>query len=120
MAHSDVCINGMFLAVAAYFGARTPDLTKMVDFVLGEQLGDDGFNCRRNRSGCRVSSVHTTTSVIDGFTEYPRAGHAHRADDTRAAVGAATECLRARWLYQTKTTGSPVHPEEVTLHHPAR
>jgi len=118
--HSDVCINGMFLAVAAYFGASAPDLTSLVDFVLGEQLGDGGFNCRSNRSGCRVSSVHTTSSVIDGFTEYLRAGHAHRADDVRVARDAAIECLLARRLYQSKATGAPVHPVVVKLHHPPR
>jgi hypothetical protein len=118
--HSDVCINGMFLGVAAYFGASTSELRSVVEFILGEQLGDGGFNCRSNRSGCRVSSVHTTTSVIDGLTEYLKAGHALRADDVRGAVGAATECLLARRLYQTKATGAPIHPEVVKLHHPAR
>ncbi|KAB7741449.1 hypothetical protein GA707_18065 [Nostocoides sp. F2B08] len=118
--HSDVCINGMFLAVAAYFRAGTPDLTSLVDFILSEQVGDGGFNCRSNRSGCRVSSVHTTCSVIDGFTEYLRAGHGHRADDVEAARGAAVECLLARRLYQQKATGEPVHPEVVKLHHPPR
>jgi hypothetical protein len=118
--HSDVCINGMFLAVAAYFGAGTPELTSLVDFILSEQLGDGGFNCRSNRSGCRVSSVHTTSSVIDGFTEYLRAGHPHRADDVEAARAAAIECLLVRRLYQSRATGAPVHPEVVKLHHPPR
>ena len=120
ISQSDVCINGMLLASAAYFQARTPDLSSLVDFILSEQLGDGGFNCRSNRSGCRVSSVHTTSSVIDGFTEYLRAGHSHRADEVEAARDAATECLLARRLYQQKATGTPLHPEVVKLHHPPR
>lgn len=120
LACSDVCINGMFLAVAACFPARTCDLSSLVDFILNEQLGDGGFNCRSNRSGCHISSVHTTGSVIDGFTEYLRAGHSHRADDVAAAREAATECLLARRLYQRKETGVPVHPDVVKLHHPPR
>lgn len=119
--HSDVCVNGMFLAIAAYFGAATADLASLVDFVLGQQLADGGFNCRSNRSsGCRVSSVHTTASVIDGFTGYLRSGHAHRADAVRTATDSAIACLLARRLYQVKATGAPVHPDVLKLHHPAR
>lgn len=117
---SDVCINGMFLAVAAYFGARPSDLASLVDFILGQQLDDGGFNCRSNRSGCRVSSVHTTASVLDGFSEYLQAGHPYRADAVRSAVADAVECLLARRLYQVKTTGAAIHPDMVRLHHPAR
>lgn len=118
LSHSDVCINGMFLAVAAYFRARTPDLRSLVDFILREQLRDGGFNCRSNRSGCRVSSVHTTSSVIDGFTEYLQAGHSHRADAVQTARDAATECLLARRLYQQRTTGCRSTPRwsSCTLH----
>lgn len=118
--NADVCINGMFLAIAAYFGADAGELASIVDFVLGQQVDDGGFNCRSNRAGCRVSSVHTTASVIDGFTEYLRAGYAHRADAVRRARDEALECLLARRLYQVKATGAPVHPEVVRLHHPAR
>lgn len=118
---SDVCINGMFIAIAAYFGADPDDLASLLDFVLGQQLDDGGFNCRSNRrSGCRVSSVHTTTSVIDGFNEYLRTRHPYRRHEVRIARDAAAECLLARRLYQVKATGAPIHPDVVKLHHPAR
>ncbi|MGA8045966.1 MAG: hypothetical protein WCA30_06830 [Dermatophilaceae bacterium] len=64
--------------------------------------------------------MHTTSSVIDGLSEYLRAGHPHRVDDVEAARDAAIECLLARRLYQNKATGVPVHPEVVKLHHPRR
>lgn len=118
---SDVCINGMFLAAAAYFAASTAELSSVVDFLLAQQLADGGFNCRSNRrSGCRMASVHTTASVIDGFTEYLDTGHPHRAEAVRAARRAACECLLARRVYQVKATGEPLHPDMVKLHHPAR
>lgn len=110
----------MFLAIAAYFRANPDDLTSIVDFVLGQRVDDGGYNCRSNRSGCRVASVHTTASVIDGFTEYLGAGNAYRADEIRRARAAACECLLARRLYQVKGSGVPIHPEAVKLHHPAR
>ena len=63
---ADVCINGHFLAYASHFGVSTVEVASVVDFVLGQELPDGGFNCRSNRSGARNSSVHTTASVIDG------------------------------------------------------
>ncbi len=118
---SDVCVNGMFLAIGAYFGAAPTELSSLVDFVLAQHLGDGGFNCRSNRSsGCRVGSVHTTTSVIDGFTAYLDAGYAHRSDEVRSVRDLAGESLLARRVYQVKGTGAPIHPDMVRLHHPAR
>jgi hypothetical protein len=53
--HSDVCINGMFLNYACYFGAPSELLVSVVDYVLGEQMADGGFNCQRTRSLARVT-----------------------------------------------------------------
>lgn len=66
--HSDACINGMALNYAAYFGANEDQLSSIIDFLLGQQLGDGGFNCRLNRSGAQHSSVHTTLSVFEGIS----------------------------------------------------
>ena len=57
---SDVCLNGMFLNVASYFRAVQSKLVSIVDFILGQQMGDGGFNCERNRTGARhsLSLIH--------------------------------------------------------------
>ena len=72
---SDVCINGMFLNYACYFGTPAALLTSVVDFMLGQQMADGGFNCQHNRSGARHSSLHTTLSVLEGVLEYVRNGY---------------------------------------------
>lgn len=107
VALSDVCVNGMFLAIASYFSATTDELASLVDFVLGLQEDDGGFNCRSNRSGCRISSVHTA-SVVDGFTEYLCAGHTHRANEVREAREAAVtlRALRVQRATHTLDGGS--------------
>lgn len=117
---SDVCMNGMFLAFGCYFRADPAGVESIVDFVLRQRMDDGGFNCRANRSGARVSSVHSTTSVIDGLSEYLRSGYAYRAPEVREAIGTATSALLARRLYQRRSGGEPIRVEFTRLHHPAR
>lgn len=120
-ARSDVCVNGMFLTYAAAFGVTLPALTTVVDFVLGQRMADGGFNCWTNHGARpRVSSVHTTASVIEGFAAYASAGHAYRLDDVTDAIRSAVACLLARRLYERRSTGQPIHPAMIRPHHPAR
>lgn len=116
---SDVCINGMFLSYASHFGAEAAALESVVDFVLGQQMADGGFNCRSNRSGARVASVHSTTSVVDGLTEYVRRDYAYRSGGVLSALLAASESLLVRRLYQ-RSDHEPISAEFTRLHHPAR
>ena len=117
---SDVCVNGMFLAFGCHFSAEEAGLRSIIDFVLGQRLDDGGFNCRANRSGARVSSVHSTTSVIDGLSEYLGRGYTYRAREVREAIDTATAVLLARHLYQRRASGEPIRAEFTRLHHPAR
>ncbi len=126
---SDVCVNGMALGYAAYFGAPTEALASIVDFVLDQQLPADaagahggGFNCRLNRarSGVRHPSAHSTVCVLEGLTEYLRQGHDHRADEAAAARELAVGFFLHHWVYRSRTTGAPMHEEFTRLHHPAR
>ena len=117
---SDVCMNGMFLAFGCYFGADAAGLKGVVDFVLRQRMEDGGFNRRMNRSGAKVSSVHSTTTVIDGLTEYLGTGYTYRAADVREAIGAAATSLVERRLYQRRSRGEPIRAEFTRLHHPSR
>lgn len=117
---SDGCINGMFCDYGSWFGATDAELADVVDFLLGQTMPDGGYNCRRNRSGARVSSVHTTVAVLEGFTSYLAAGASRRADEVRAARDAAVECLLARELFRRRGTQEPIEVEFARLHYPAR
>ena len=118
--HSDGCINGMFCDYASWFGATDAELASVVDFLLGQAMPDGGYNCRSNRSGARVASVHTTVAVLEGFTSYLAGGGRRRADAVRAARDAAVECLLARELFRRRGTQEPIEVEFTRLHHPAR
>ncbi|MGV0156716.1 hypothetical protein ACSW29_25595 [Rhodococcus sp. GB-02] len=117
---SDVCMNGMFLAYASYLGADALALHSVVDFLLNQQLSPGGFNCRFNRSGAKTASVHSTTSVIDGFAEYLLRGFSYRNEDVRAAIDMAAEVMLDRRLYQRRTDGEPIRAEFTRFHVPPR
>ena len=63
------CINGMTVAIGAYFGHHVQGI---VDRLLSEQLDDGGWNCEAENGSVR-SSFHTTISVLDGLLEHERA-----------------------------------------------
>jgi hypothetical protein len=117
---SDVCVNGMALDYATYFGGAASGLVSLVDFLLAHRMVDGGFNCRDLRAGTSHSSVHTTLSVIEGITGYERNGYEHRLDELLEARAAAVEFLMRHRLYRSERTGTIMRSDFVRLHHPAR
>lgn len=95
------CINARVVAFGAYFGH---DVDPVVDRLLGEQLGDGGWNCDAERGSVR-SSFATTINVLEGLLEYERASG--RAD-VRAARRRGEEYLLERALFRRKSTGEVV------------
>ncbi|MEJ2512879.1 MAG: hypothetical protein P8Y72_14940 [Anaerolineales bacterium] len=83
---SDVCVNGMFLNYAAYFGSEQDDLKSIIDFLLTEHMKDGGFNCESNRRGTMHSSMHTTISVLEGILEYTKNGYRYRLKELQVAA----------------------------------
>ena len=63
------CINGMAVAIGAYFGE---DIRGIVDRLLTEQMADGGWNCEQENGSTR-GSFHSTISVLEGLLEYERA-----------------------------------------------
>jgi len=117
---SDVCINALFLSYAAYFGVETARLEPILDFLLSERMPDGGFNCMRNRSGAKVSSLHSTLSVIEGFSEYLKRGHAYRSEEVGTSLRAATETVLARRLFRSRRGGGIIRDDFLKPTFPAR
>lgn len=120
IAHSDPCVNGMALDYGCYFGADEGLLVSVIDYLLDQRLPDGGFNCRLRRSGARHSSLHTTLSTLEGFTEYGRCGYTHRADEIAESAADAVEFILRHRLYRSERTGEVINPEFTRLHHPPR
>lgn len=117
---SDVCINGMFLNYACYFGADACKLHSIVDFTLSQQLPDGGFNCRYNRQGARHSSVHSTLSVLEGIESYRKNGYTYRLDDMLKSAQCGTEFLLMHRLYKSDRTGLIISPRFLKFPYPCR
>ena len=117
---SDACINGMALNYAAYFGADESQLSSIIDFLLEQQLGDGGFNCRLNRSGAHHSSVHTTLSVFEGINQYRRGDYLHRVAELEDVQQGAVEFLLRHRLYRSERSHKPINDDFTRFHHPAR
>lgn len=108
------CINGMTVALGAYFGENVDGV---VARLLGEQLDDGGWNCEAENGSTR-SSFATTIDVLEGLLEYERA-----TGGSPAAVAArqrGEEYLLERRLFRRKSTGDVVDEEWLQFSYPTR
>lgn len=117
---SDVCVNGMALNFASYFGQNQNDLISVIDFILCQKMPDGGFNCQSNRQGADHSSLHSTLSVLEGLLEYQRNGYSYRIDEVIDAKKAAEEFIFMHRFYKSDKTGLVIHPNFLKLYYPSR
>jgi hypothetical protein len=108
------CINGMTVALGAYFGE---DVDGVVSRLLDEQLADGGWNCEAERGSVR-SSFGTTINVLEGLLEHERAtGGSQASIEARQRGG---EYLLERGLLRRKSTGEVIDPEWLQFSFPTR
>jgi hypothetical protein len=117
---SDVCVCGMFLNYASYFGSTENDLKSIVDFILSQKMKDGGFNCHSNYKGANHSSMHTTLSVIEGILEYTQQGYNYRIEDLKIAEASSQEFLLEHKLFQSHRTGETIDKKMLMLSYPSR
>lgn len=117
---SDVCVNGMFLNYASYFGEPLEGLKSIVDFILSQQMDDGGFNCQKNRSGARHSSLHSTISVLEGILEYMHAGYTYRFEELTNVAAEAREFILLHRFYRSDHTGKIIRKDLLRLSYPPR
>jgi hypothetical protein len=117
---SDVCVNAMFLNYASYFRTDERALHSIVDAILQERMADGGFNCRTTRSGARHSSLHTTLSVLEGLTEFQKAGYSHQQQRIRRARESALEFILLHRLFLSDRTGQVISKDLLKMTYPCR
>lgn len=107
--HGEVeeCVNGGVLALATYFGVLGEGSDRIIERLLGERLGDGGWNCDPVEES-HVSSFDTTLCVLEGLLAYERAV-APSPSEADAAIREARhggeEYLLERRLFKRRSTG---------------
>lgn len=108
------CINGMTVALGAYFDQ---DVDGVASRLISEQLDDGGWNCWAE-SGAVVSSAATTINVLEGLLAHERAtGGSEQSADARRR---GEEYLLERGLFRRKSTGEVIDQAWLKFSFPAR
>jgi len=106
---SETCVTSLTLSVLSYFNIKDQRLTEIAKHLLGAQMDDGGWNCRRPY-GATHSSFHTTLMVLEAFREYLR-----KFDDPRTEIlkarDSGIEFLLQHKLYKSHRTGRIVKPQ---------
>lgn len=108
-----MCVNGMFLNDASYFGEAEDMLASVVDFILAQRMPDGGFNCQLNHSGAHNSSLHSTLSVLEGIQEYAQQGYRHRVGELLSAAEEGRDIRLRHRLFRSDRTASPARSSGV-------
>jgi hypothetical protein len=116
---SDICINGMVLNFASYFGADQGALASLVDLIVAQVMPDSGFNCERTSGGSVHRSLHTTISAAEGIAEYAVRGYSYRLAELRAAQASSHEFMLAHRLFRSDHTGAVIDRKMLMLSYPS-
>jgi hypothetical protein len=108
------CINGMTVAIGAYFDQEVDGI---VDRLLDERLADGGWNCEAERGSTR-SSFHTTICVLEGLLEYER--RSGTSPELTAARSGGEEYLLERHMMRRRSDGEIVDNDWTMLSFPPR
>jgi hypothetical protein len=108
----------MVLSLLAYFRLEDARLHSVADYLLGQQMPDGGWNCRRP-SGATHSSVNTTISALEGLHHYELHKPA-RVAKIRGAQRQGREFLLAHRLFRSHRTGNIMKSEFTRFSFPPR
>jgi hypothetical protein len=108
------CINGMTVALGAYFGEK---VEPVVERLTREQLADGGWNCEAERGSTR-SSFHTTICVLEGLLEYEDATGG--TPESRKARHRAEQYLLNRGLLRRSSSGELISRDWLQFSYPTR
>jgi hypothetical protein len=115
---SETCITGMVLSILCYFQHEDDRLDTLANYLLREQMPDDGWNCQRH-CGATHSSVHTTISVLEGLRLY-ELHRGRKAQAAQAAQARGREFLLMHRLFRSDRTGEIIKPIFLRFSFPPR
>jgi hypothetical protein len=101
----ETCITGMLVLLAATFGHDDARVDPTVEWLVGQQLADGGWNCESIRRGSSHGSFHTSITVLEALWAYERGGG---SVPVGSAMVAGREFFLDHHLYRSHRTGEVV------------
>jgi hypothetical protein len=104
----ETCITAMVVSFAVVFDAVDHRVEGAMEWLLGNQLQDGGWNCQAVRSGSRHGSFDSTISALEALEAWLEA---RGPDDVvNRAADEGREFLLDHQLYRSHRTGAVVEP----------
>lgn len=98
----ETCIVSILVRLTVAHGFDAECLDEVVDYLLGQQLNDGGWNCASRGDPDKHSSFHTSILALEALEAYQRAGG--RAA-TEQAQSRGREFFLRHQLYKSHRTG---------------
>jgi len=117
--YSDVCINGMILTIAAYFGIKSEQMDSIIEYLLKVQMNDGGWNCEYIHNA-KHSSLHTTISVLEGLETYLINHYTYRRNEIETVIEQSIDFILRHYLFRSETTGEIIKDEFLKYTFPIR
>ena len=111
-----VCMTGNVVRTLARMGyAKDDRVLKALDWLLGQQLEDGGWNCS-TRDGGKHGSFHATIEPLWGLSEMLGTNGAN--EKWRDSAKRASEFLLKHRIYKSDRDGSIILLDFLKLHYP--
>src|SRR5262249_1149292 len=114
----ETCVTGMVLSILCHFAYDDDRLDTVADHLLGQQMPDGGWNCRRP-AGATHASVHPTISGLEGLRLY-ELSRWRKVRAVRAAQARGREFLLVHRLFRSPRTGEIIKPVFLRFSFPPR
>jgi hypothetical protein len=119
--HQDMCVVGMLLSLVTYGKLSDQRIHEMIDYILDHIMLDGGWNCAWERKPApKISSVHTTLSILEALRDYESNGYTYRINEVKIAMLNGIACLLKRNLYQAHQQDEPIHHDMIKPSYPPR
>jgi len=116
----ECCVTGMLLSMLCHFQIEDDRINRMVEYLISEQMPDNGWNCERYR-GAKHSSFHTTISVLEGLWEYEKESpNSYLMKSVQEKQEEGIEFLLKHHLYKSNTSWKTIDPKMIRLSFPPR
>ncbi|MBE0700335.1 MAG: hypothetical protein IH571_01485, partial [Acholeplasmataceae bacterium] len=91
-----------------------------VDYILDHQFEDGGWNCEWETKDPKSSSLHTTLSVLEGFSDYLENTYVYRLQDIKNAIPKGQAFILKKHLFRSVKTNEIINQAFLNCPFPSR